>query len=112
MVTEIIGRSLHSLQDTRKRVGVRCAHCRTEEPAGRRRQILWLYLTVEILSNRGLEFVDWNHKHIDTVIKIKFYALVCFYQTPILFFPRHSDHNKKINVAMSLANLRLGESIQ
>ena len=31
MVTEIIGRSLHSLQDTRKRVGVRCAHWRTEE---------------------------------------------------------------------------------
>ena len=64
MVTGMIGRrsntgrSLHSPQDTRKRVGVRCAHCRTEEPRGRRRQILWLYLTVEILSNKGLEFVD------------------------------------------------------
>ena len=49
-------------------------------------QILRLCLTVEILMNQVLEFVNGNYKHIDTLIKTKFYALVVFYRAPIFCF--------------------------
>ena len=54
-------------------------------------QILRWCLTIEMLSNRGLECKKKrNHKRIDTVIKIMLDALVAFYRTSIFYFYRRA----------------------